>query len=323
MSALDRLRRRRAEWRLAPDGKPRPDAPFGQGPLAARVLSAVMRGAATAGSRAPARLTHGGALAGGLAEWAVRPGMRDLLAENIGHAVGRPAGDPLVRRLVREEFVNEARRSADLLWAIGRKDDLLATTPVVGTEHVREALSRGRGLILASLHLGGWEVATAIPSRHVPAPTSVIVADNWLAWAIDRFREAAGLRVVYRTDSIVRIAGLLRRNESLLVLGENAEDDTVRRLPVRFLDSVAELPAGIPTLARLCGTPVAPFSVLPYGPRRWRVTIQPLVEPPARGEGREGEARMLQELADLWSEEIRLDPEHWAARFPMHWREDG
>jgi lauroyl/myristoyl acyltransferase len=321
MSGGGLLRRRREEWRLAPDGKPRPDAALGQGPLAARALSLVILAAATVGSRVPAGLTHAGAQVGGLAEWASRPGMRALLAENIGHAVGRPPDDPLVRRLVREEFVNEARRSADLLWALGRKDAMLATTPVVGTEHIREALARGRGLILASLHLGGWEVATAIPSRHVPAPTSVIVADNWLAWAIDRFREAAGLHVVYRTDSIVRVAGLLRRNEALLVLGENAEDDSVRRLPVRFLDAVAELPAGIPTLARLCGTPVAPFSVLPLGPRRWRVTVQPLVDPPARGEGRAGEERMLQRLADIWSEEIRLSAVHWAARFPLHWRD--
>jgi KDO2-lipid IV(A) lauroyltransferase len=321
VNPLDRLHRSWQELGLAPDGKPRPDAPFGQGPLAARVLSEVMHGAALVASRLPASLTHAGGMLGGYAEWALRPEMRYLLAENLGHAVGLPPTHPLVRRLVREEFVNEARRSADLLWALARKDDFLDAAPVIGTEHVHEAFARGNGLILASLHLGGWEVATPIPSRHVPGPTSVITADDWLAWAIDRFREAAGLEVVYRTDSIIRIASLLRRNESVLVLGENAEDESVRRYPVRFLDSMAELPAGIPTLARLCGTPVAPFTVLPLGPRRWQVTIKSLVEPPARKSGREGEIRMLQELADIWSEEIRLNPELWAARFPMYWHE--
>lgn len=323
MSLLDAIRRRRDELRLAPDGKPRPDAPFGQGPVAAHVLGSVMGAAGFVGSRLPARLTHLGGVIGGYGEWATRPGIRDLLAENIGHALARPPDDPYVRRVVRDEFVNEGRRSADLLWAIGRKADFLDKTPFIGHEHVNEALSRGRGLILASLHLGGWEVATAIPSKHIPSPTSVIVADDWLAWAIDRFRVRAGLRTIYRTDSIVRIASHLRSNGALLVLGENAEDPSVRRYPVRFLDSIAELPAGIPSLARLCGTAVAPFSVLPYGPRRWRVTVHPLVEPPGRKEGREGEVRMLQRLADIWSEEIRLNPELWAARFPMYWRDEG
>jgi lauroyl/myristoyl acyltransferase len=40
-----------------------------------------------------------------------------------------------------------------------------------------------------------------------------------------------------------------------------------------LLDAVAELPAGPVTLARLCGTPLVPFSVLRDAPRRWRVEI--------------------------------------------------
>ncbi len=302
----------------AADGR----APFGRGRSAARVLRLAIAGATAAGSRLPAPTAHRAALVGGTLEWALRPALRRLLAENLAHAVARPPTDPAVVRLVRAEIVNEARRSADLLWALGKPHELLATTEIVGREHLEQALAHGRGAILASLHIGGWEVATAIPRAIVPVPTSVIVADDWLAWAIQDRRSAAGLHVVYSTEPAARAAAVLRRGEALLVLGEHAENHRVRRHRVRFLDSQAALPAGTPALARLCGSPIVPFAVLPLAPRRWRVTIESPLLPPPRDAGDEGDAVLLQRLADLWTRQLREHPEHWAARFPIEWVPD-
>jgi KDO2-lipid IV(A) lauroyltransferase len=317
--SLDAARRRLRRLVLAPDGDPRPDAPFGRGPLAARVLGLALRSATAIGCRLPVRVVHGAAVAGGTLEWAVRPGLRLQLAENLCHAVDGSPDDPAVSALVRAEIVNEARRSADLLWALGKPDELLASTEIVGREHVEAALAQGRGVILASLHLGGWEVATAIPREVVPVPTSVVVADDWIAWATDDVRRAVGLRIVYRTEPILHAARLLERGEALLVLGEDAASDTARRHRVRFLGTHAELPAGIAALARLCGSPIVPFSVLPLGPRRWRVAADAPLIPPERRSGQNGEVGLLQQLADLWSDQLRAHPEHWAARFRIDW----
>lgn len=91
-------------------------------------------------------------------------------------------------------------------------------------------------------------------------------------------------------------------------------------LPGRLLDAIAELPAGAVSLARLCGTPIAPFTVLPVGPRRWRVEVEPPLQPPPRGSGRVGEQELLQRLADRWTAQLRAHAEHWAAVYPMTWR---
>jgi lauroyl/myristoyl acyltransferase len=303
---------------LAPDGQPRPIAPFGRGPAAARALSGVIHAASMVGAALPAGAAHALARAGGAGEWAVRPGKRRLLAENLGHAVGLPPHDRRVRALVRHEIANEARRSADLLWALRRPRELRASTRVTGTEHIHEALAAKRGLILSSLHLGGWEVATAIPATVVPVPTTAIVEDDWLAWAIDPFRAAAGLHRLYATAPAWRAAAVLRRGEALLVLGETSERET-RRYRVRFLDAEADLPAGLVALSRLCGAPIVPFSVLPAGPRRWHVEIERPLAPAARRDGEAGERRQLQELADRWSAVVRRYPEHWAAVYSIRW----
>jgi Kdo2-lipid IVA lauroyltransferase/acyltransferase len=313
----DRLRR----WTLAPDGRPRPNAPFGRGPAAARVLGHVIDFAVAVGSRSPAHLAHGLAVVGGNIEWALRPAKRRILATNLAHAVDRPAASPMVRSLVRREFVNEARRSADLLWAIGRRDEFVSATVVEGREHVIEAAARGRGVVLVGTHVGGWEVATALPSAVLPVPTTVIVADDWLAWAIQHVRSAAGLRVAYAGRLPLEPLRILHRGEALLVLGDDGSRSSARAYPVQLCGETAVMPAGVVSLARVAGAPIVPFTVLPLGKRRWVATIEPCLEPPDRRDGPAGEQAVLQLLADRWTETLRRHPEHWAASFPIDWRE--
>jgi lauroyl/myristoyl acyltransferase len=298
---------------------PRTDASFGRGPLAARVLRGAIVGAAAVAGRLPVGVVERLTGVGATIEWAARPGKRRRLAENLSHTLALPPDDPRVRALVRREVRNEARRSADFLWAVARPEELVATTRVDGREHVHAALARGRGILLVSTHVGGWEVATALPGEVVPVPTTAIVTDDWLAWAVEGLRIRAGLGIMYDSEPVSKAARLLRAGEAILVLGDYAKAG-MRTYPVRLLDAVAELPAGPVTLARLCGTPLVPFSVLPIRPRRWKIDIEAPLWPPARDAGEAGERALLQELADRWTVTLRAHGEHWAAVYPMTWR---
>ncbi|MBM3677531.1 MAG: hypothetical protein FJW96_06555 [Actinobacteria bacterium] len=296
-------------------------APFGRGRTAARVLEAVIEGSAWAGCRLPAGAAHALAGVGGTAEWALRPAKRARLARNLAHAIGRGERESAVRRLVLAEVRNEARRSADLLWALGDRAAVRASTAIEGREHMVEALAEGRGAILAGTHLGGWEIAASISEDAIPGAVTAVVADNWLAWAMEKRRRAVGLRTVKRHEAARGAARALRDGGTVLLLGDDSWGGTARVHPVRFLDGVAELPAGIVTLARLCGSPIVPFTFLPDGPRRWRGRFEPAIAPPGRAEGVEGEQRVLQLLAERWSAAIERAPEHWAASFRIRWVE--
>ncbi len=298
---------------------PRTHAPFGRGPRAAHVLrGAIVAATATIG-RLPAGLAHGLATVGSTVEWAVRPAKRRRLAQNLCHTLGVAPADPAVRELVRREVRNEGRRSVDLLWALARPDELRATTRIEGLEHISEALAHGRGVLLLTTHVGGWEVATSLAREFVPVRTTAIVTDDWLAWAVEGLRAQAGLAIMYDSEPVSKAARLLRDGEAVLVLGDYAKNG-MRTYPVRLLDAIAELPAGPVTLARLCGTPLVTFSVLPNAPRRWRIEVEPPLWPPARDAGEDGERALLQELADRWTATLRAHAEHWAAVYPMTWR---
>ena len=285
-------------------------------------LARVIDGAAWVGSRIPGWLAHALAVIGGNIQWALRPKRRRQLAFNLCHTVSRPPDDPEVGRLVREVMLNEARAAADLLWAIGQPQEFLDSVVYEDWHLVDSVVSQGRGLILAGTHLGGWEVATAIPGAKVAAPTSVIVADNWIAWAIEHVRSGVGLQVMYRHAAALRSVRRLQAGEAVLLLGDNSEfaGHTHR---VRFLDSDVQMAAGVAALARLSGAPIVPFTVLPLGPRRWHVTIDPPIDPPPADSGRVGEQPVLQELADRWSAAIRSNPEHWSLATPLEWLDEG
>ncbi len=290
--------------------------------LAAWSLARVIDGAAWVGSRVSSRVAHGLATVGGNLQWAIRPKRRRLFAANLCHVTETSTSDRQVRRLVRKVMLNESHAAADLLWALGKPDEFLDTVTYEGIEHAQAAAAEGRGVILAGTHLGGWEVATAVPGAMLSVPTSVIVADNWLAWAIEHARVAAGLRVMYPEMAALRGVRRLQAGEAVLLLGDNSQyaKHTHR---VRFLDAEAEMAAGVVALARLAGSPIVSFTVLPSGPRRWRAVVDPPIDPPHLGSGRAGEQPVLQVLVDRWSEAIKANPDHWALSQPVIWAEPG
>jgi KDO2-lipid IV(A) lauroyltransferase len=309
-----------ARLRLAPDGRPRPNAPFGQGPLAARVLRGAIVGASAIAGRLPSGVVYPITRLGGTLEWATRRRKRAILARNLGGALGRSPADPVVRTLVRREILNEARRSADFLWSVARPKEFLAGVRVEDGELLEAARSQGRGVIIVTLHIGGWEIVTPVPRDLLDLPMTVVVTDDWLAWAVAGLRVRSGLEIAYDTEHPSRLLGCLRRGESVFLIADYGKPG-MRTYPVRLLEGDVELPAGPATLARLSAAPIVPFVALPDGNRRWCVKILEPVPPPPRAGGRDGERAALQQLADRFGEVLRTDIEHWAAVYPMRWLE--
>jgi lauroyl/myristoyl acyltransferase len=311
---------RLAALRLAPDGRPRPEAPFGRGPCAARVLRAAMTVASAGAARLPAPLVERLAVAGGTVEWALRPRKRAVLAGHLGHALGASPSSGTVRRAVRAEVVNEARRSADLLHALARPEALLAGLRVEGDGPLRDLLAGGSGVVLAGAHVGGFEVVAPAAGALLPVPATAVVTDDWLAWAIADARASAGLRLAYAGRAPLDVVRRLRAGEAAIVFLD-VLDDAPRTVPVRLLDAEVEWPAGPAALARLGRAPLVPFVALRDAPRRYRVVLGAPIPPPDAAEGAAGETRALQALADWWTPVLRTHADEWAAVYELRWRD--
>jgi lauroyl/myristoyl acyltransferase len=304
--------------RLAPDGRPRPHAPFGNGPLAARVLRTAMTAASHLAAPVHPALVEPLAVTGGTIEWLARPQKRAHLAANLSRAVRLTPEHPRVRSLVLREMQDEARRSADLLWAIARPDDFLATTRVNHLERATAVLGGGRGVVLAGAHVGGWELAAPLAPVLLERTVTAVVTDDWLAWAADGARRMAGLRIAYVSDPLTDLVRRLRRGEVVVAFVDII--DGPRTCPVQLFGDVVHLPAGAVVLARLGGAPLVPFVALRDAPRRWRVDLGHAIEPPPPDAGAAGDAAVLQRVADAWQPVLEALPDRWAAVEPLDWQ---
>jgi len=92
---------------------------------------------------------------------------RDLVAENLAAAYGLPPHDAEIRRLTRANFIHYGLLFVELLRLRRLAGDELETTVTfVGLDHLDAALTRGRGALILSTHLGNFDLqATAVARR--------------------------------------------------------------------------------------------------------------------------------------------------------------
>jgi KDO2-lipid IV(A) lauroyltransferase len=127
-------------------------------------------------------------------------------------------------------------------------------------EALEEALGRGRGVILAVLHTGNWEITGARLARAgvpVHAVAGVQLRRPWTR-ELGRRQEQAGIRILPPGLSSWRdLPRVLARNEALALL---VDGDVHRRaLPVALFGRPVRLPTGPARLAARTGAVLLPM----------------------------------------------------------------
>jgi lauroyl/myristoyl acyltransferase len=91
--------------------------------------------------------------------YALMPGLRRAVADNVRHVLGREADDAAVHRVVRGVIRNAARNYFDLI-KMPRLElkEIAQRMTVHGWDHFEEALGRGKGVVLVSAHLGSFDL---------------------------------------------------------------------------------------------------------------------------------------------------------------------
>ncbi len=132
------------------------------------------------------------------------------------------------RRVARRVFPHIGREGVTLLRMAGLpSQELLRRTRVDGWEVLEEARAEGRGVLLATGHLGNWEIGGgALAVRGVPLDAVVRRQKNPLVdRRLRRTREALGISVIYREDAPRQILKSVRRGRVVAL----AADQNVRR----------------------------------------------------------------------------------------------
>ena len=251
------------------------------------------------------------ALAGVLARVALRilPVERESIRQNLGRIL--PGADERsLDAAVSRTFRNFALCFADLLTLNRAPVAMLRPyfDGVDGEEHLAAAAAPGRGLIVATAHLGNWELGGRLLAMRLGRATHVVLSAEEDP-SVEAFlrHDANGVRFVTReapTTSLALLAAL-RRNEIVAVQGDRATGGRADvRLP--FFGDAAAFPLGPFLLARASGAPVLPAFCVLGDAGAYRIVQE---APIWVGAG--GEETGLRQLVAVIQQHVSAHPDQW------------
>jgi phosphatidylinositol dimannoside acyltransferase len=191
-----------------------------------------------------------------------------------------------------------------------------------GHEHLRAAIDRGRGVVMALPHVGSWEWGgywLGLEGTPMTAVVERLEPEELFEWFVGQ-RAAMGLTAVPLGDG--SSSALLRALKANEIAGLVSDRDLVGNgVEVEFFGEKTTLPAGAAALALRTGAPLLPVVVY-SGPGNWHTgVVHPPLDTSRQGRMREDIVRVTQDLASTFEHDIRARPEQWHLYQP-NWPSD-
>jgi lauroyl/myristoyl acyltransferase len=200
----------------------------------------------------------------GSVAWAVAKRPRGHVAANVRQVLGLSSQPPLASRLrvqliVRRIFCNCISNYLELFALPGlSKREVLARIDVEGVEHFEEAAALGRGVIIASAHIGPFEYLTSwMPARGFEMTIPVEkVSDERMQRMMLQARFSNDVTFVPLTGfgAVRTMLRTLKNKQMVLITADRAVEGESKIL--NFFGAPARLPLGPVDLSILTGAPL-------------------------------------------------------------------
>jgi KDO2-lipid IV(A) lauroyltransferase len=218
--------------------------------------------------RLPPRFGDALGTALGRAAYGILPGRRRVALDNLALVYGdtlTPSARAALARRCFEHLGLTAVECCRLFF--GPAERLLGRVRGRGTEHIGEAMAKGRGIFFLTGHFGNWELLAATHGL-AGFGLSVVVRplDNpYLEAVIARARERSGLRAISKREAVQGVRAALTQGRCIgILLDQDAGPDGVF---VPFLGHAASTSRALAVLALKTRAPVLPAFIhrLPDG----------------------------------------------------------
>jgi phosphatidylinositol dimannoside acyltransferase len=241
----------------------------------------------------------------------------------LRHARRLGVADP--EEHVRRVFAAYGRYWAETLWVRPRRrPEIEATTTLEGTELVRMAQARGKGMIFALPHLGNWEFAGPLGDElgfELVAVAENLANTRMRDWFVE-LRRQMGIGIVLATggSAVMRqLEAVLARNGAVALLCDR--DLKGKGVPVTFFGETTTLPAGPVSLALRTGALLFPVAAYFGADGSHRVVVREPLELDTSNGRPEAVKAGSQALADALEALITEAPDQWHLLQP-NWPSD-
>ena len=256
----------------------------------------------------PLRLFFGRLL--GRAAWLIVPKWRKAMAaENVRLAL--QVSESEAQLIVKRSVVRFGPMFFDVLaFPYMTRAKMERIVKWEGREYLEAAVAEGHGVVLATAHIGNWEMmaaATGLSGYHV-----VAVGRKQNNPAMDALitglRSAVGVHATYKT-SVLEMARMLGQGWVIgLLMDQDAGPDG---LPTYFFGRPSYVPQGPAALARLKQAPIVPCVILDMPDGSYLMKCWPVLHV-ERSRDKEADIRFMTEQLVRWLEEtITAHPELW------------
>lgn len=218
--------------------------------------------------------------------------------------------------LAKRTFEHFGRAAVDFIVGVQRtKEDIESNTEFVGLENLEKAVSRGKGTLLITGHIGNWERVSSWLSL-AGYPLTVIARDanqDDVNQMVNAMRSGPGTNVVARGNAARPALERLKANEIVGIL----PDQNASEIFIPFFGHPAGTVLGPGVLNARTKASVLPVYGVYVGDGKWKIVFDELIEPldgyDVKGEG-------LMRAINAWLESvIREYPDQWLW-FHDRWR---
>jgi len=238
------------------------------------------------------------------------PHVRRAIESNLSWLLG--LSTPRKQLLAFRTFTNYCQSIANAyLPYLGAELDV--DVRLSGAEHLRDSLRPDRGVILATGHLGNWQLGPYFLGLHGLPPVTVVMTEEperGTQQILDELRDKK-MRVVYPNRSALLSLDLratLRRGE--LVAFQMDRPTAEGGLRVACAGREATFAVGPALLARTCDVPVLPV-FFPSEGRKIHIMIEPPLWAPRTRDRQHDLHQLTTLLAEVYERMIRRYPDQW------------
>jgi KDO2-lipid IV(A) lauroyltransferase len=235
-------------------------------------------------------------------------GIRRHLAETHLQKVYPAMTNKQRKALLRDIYRNMGLSSAELYLQKGK--DLISSLDLKNKENLDRALALGRGVIIATAHLGNWEAATTLPVFGYPLSAVVKKQHNPY---FDRYTNALRTRYGMQTINLKRgvkdIITHLKNNQIVALLcDQNAGKSGII---LDFLGYPASHWKGPVKISLRYHIPIVPAFAVRSTNSKIQICFEPMIFYPELVDNEEGYIFLWKQLNQVIESYINRYPEQW------------
>lgn len=240
---------------------------------------------------------------------------RNIAMESLGIAFGQEKSSEEIEQIARNSFTFMAKSAVELMFLMDRPALLKKRVELAGENNIKDALNKGKGIILVSAHFGNFPLMMAKLSLEGYKIAGIMrpMRDSKAESIFLNKRNKLGIKTIYsqpRKTCVDNSIRALRNNELLFIpIDQNFGTGGVF---VDFFGTKAATATGPVVLAQRTGAAIVPCFIVRQKDDTHRIIFEPAMELKEGPTDEETIVMNIQRLTNTIESYIRVYPQEWS-----------